>query len=99
RNSRGFSRVFGHAVRLRHLTAWAKSREAGAQCLSFGRRLRAAYGARPPRLLVAVDALSALVTLLRFDRQGRDGSRLEALDRDWLAGLFAVAVCAVLDAR
>src|SRR5262249_54504042 len=36
---------------------------------------------------------------LRFDRQGRDGSCLKALDRDWLAGLLAEPVRTVLDAR
>src|SRR5262249_5671698 len=49
--------------------------------------------------LVAVDALAALVALLRFDRQGRDGACLKALDRDWLAGLLAEPGRAVLDAR
>src|SRR5258707_12042438 len=49
--------------------------------------------------LVPVDALAALVALLRFDRQGREGPCLKALDRDWLAGLLAEAVRAVLDAR
>src|SRR6266478_5418921 len=49
--------------------------------------------------LVAVDALAALVAFLRFDRHGRDGSCLKALDRDRFAGLFAEAVRAVLDAR
>src|SRR5215467_6618464 len=51
------------------------------------------------RSLVAVDALAAFVALLRFDRQGRDGSCLKALDRDWLAGLLAEPVRTVLDAR
>jgi hypothetical protein len=45
-----------------------------------------------------VDALAALVTLLGLQRQGRDGPGVEAGDADRLAGLFAVAVGAVLDA-
>jgi len=49
--------------------------------------------------LVAVDAFAALVALLRFDRQGCDRSRFKALDRDWLTRLFAISVCAILDAR
>src|SRR5580658_5813898 len=53
----------------------------------------------PRRLIVAVDALAALVALLGLDRQRRDRPRLEPLDRDRLAGLFAIAVGAVLDAR
>src|SRR5262245_10861256 len=50
-------------------------------------------------LVVAIDALAPLVTLLRLDRQRRDRTRLEAAQRDRLAGLLAIAVGAVVDAR
>src|SRR5438874_7914318 len=49
--------------------------------------------------LVAIDALPALVTLLRLDRERRDRARLEPLERDRLAGLLAIAVGAVVDAE
>ena len=48
--------------------------------------------------IVAVDLLATLVSLLRFDRQRGDRARVEAFERDGLAGLFAVAVSAFLDA-
>src|SRR5580658_5009314 len=51
------------------------------------------------RLIVAIDALAAFVALLRLDRQRRDRACFEPLDRDRLAGLLAIAVGAVLDAR
>src|SRR5580704_6858356 len=50
-------------------------------------------------LVVAIDALAALMALLRLDRQRRDRARFEPLDRDRLASLLAIAVGAVLDAR
>src|SRR6185369_14666578 len=49
--------------------------------------------------LFAVELLLELAALLRLDRQRRGRSRDEALDADRLAGLLAVAVAAVLDAR
>src|SRR5690606_8229504 len=48
---------------------------------------------------VAVDALAALVTLLRLDTQGGDRPGIEPLQADWLAGFLAVAVSAVFDAH
>src|SRR5262249_47605838 len=48
--------------------------------------------------LVAIDTLAALVAFLRLDRERGNGARLEPLERDWLAGLFAVAVGAVVEA-
>src|SRR5215472_5745841 len=53
---------------------------------------------RPEGLIVAVDALAPLVALLGFDRQSRNGPRFEAFERDRLAGFFAIAVSAILDA-
>src|SRR5580704_4190277 len=48
-------------------------------------------------LIVAIDALAALVTFLRFDGKRGDRARLEPLDRDRLSGFLAVAVGAVFD--
>src|SRR3954447_7804293 len=48
-------------------------------------------------LFVAVDLLAFLVALLRLHRERRDGPGLEALQRDWLAGVLAIAVGVVLD--
>ena len=48
--------------------------------------------------VVAIDFLAALVALLRFDRQGRDRTRVEPLQRDRLAGFLAIAVSAFIDA-
>src|SRR3546814_2398941 len=60
---------------------------------------------RPFRMLpcrqvsvVAVGALHALVPLLGFDGEGGDRPRLEAAQRDRLAGFLAVAVRIFLDA-
>ena len=50
-------------------------------------------------LNVAIHALAPLVALLRLDRERGDRPRLEPAQRDWLAGLLAVAVGAVVDAR
>src|SRR5215203_7494936 len=49
------------------------------------------------RTLIAAGALEALVALLRFDRQGSDRAGFQALQRDRLAGLLAVAVGAFVD--
>src|SRR5262249_60226021 len=43
-------------------------------------------------------AAAPLVTLLGRDGEGGNRSRLEPLERDRLAGLFAIAVGAVVDA-
>src|SRR5215510_9457795 len=48
--------------------------------------------------VVLVDALAPLVPLLCLDRQRGDRARLQPLERDRLAGLFAIAVGAVFDA-
>jgi flagellar L-ring protein precursor FlgH len=47
--------------------------------------------------IVAINLLAPFVTLLRLDRQRRDRARIEPLQADRLAGLFAIAVGAVLD--
>ena len=44
-----------------------------------------------------MDALAALVALLGFQAEGGDGTGLQAGQADGLAGLFAIAVRAVLD--
>src|SRR3569833_714713 len=49
--------------------------------------------------VVAIDALAPLMALLGFDRQGGDRTRLETAQRNRLAGLLAIAVSAVVDAR
>src|SRR5262245_42858362 len=48
-------------------------------------------------LLVPVNLLALLVALLGFHRKRRDRTGLEALQRDRLAGLLAIAVGVVLD--
>src|SRR4029079_15217742 len=53
---------------------------------------------RQPVLLVAIDFFALLVALLRLDRQGRDRAGFEALERNRLAGLLAIAVGVILDA-
>src|SRR5215469_8230078 len=52
----------------------------------------------PERLFVAIDLLALLVALLRFDRECGDRAGFEALQRDRLARLLAIAVGVVLDA-
>src|ERR1700704_1361850 len=51
------------------------------------------------RSILAVDAFAALVALLRLDRESGDGTGIQPLQADRLAGFFAIAVLAVLDAR
>src|SRR3954447_25841558 len=48
-------------------------------------------------LFVAIDLLALLVALLRFHRERRDGTGLEPLQRNRLAGILAIAVGVVLD--
>ncbi len=48
--------------------------------------------------IVAVDALAALVALLRFEAQGGHRPRVEALHANRLACFLAITVGAVLDA-
>src|SRR5437764_7313093 len=52
---------------------------------------------RSPVSFVAKDALAPFVTLLRLDRERGDRARVQPLERDRLAGLFAIAVGAVLE--
>ena len=61
---------------------------------------RAAFLFKPASFasIVAIDLLAALVALLRLDRQRGDRAGVEALQRDRLAGLLAIAVGAFLDA-
>src|SRR6516225_6986254 len=49
------------------------------------------------RSIVAVDALAPLVAFLGLNRQGCYRPSFEALERDRLAGFFAIAISAVLD--
>ena len=42
--------------------------------------------------VVAIDLLATLVALLRLDRQRRNRTRVEPLQRDRLPGLLAIAV-------
>ncbi len=62
------------------------------------RVIRQLCAVRGGHLLVAVDALAALVAFLRLDRQSGDRAGFEPLEGDRLAGLLAIAVGAVLDA-
>ena len=55
--------------------------------------------AEAPRLIVAINAFSLLVTLLRFHREGRDRACFQSTQRDRFAGLLAKTVGAVVDAR
>src|SRR4051812_15208411 len=50
-------------------------------------------------LIVPVNALVSLVTLLRLEREGCGGAGLQSLQGDRIAGLFAIAVGALVDAR
>src|SRR5579884_1497028 len=50
-----------------------------------------------PRSVVPVDAFAALVTLLRFNGQRGDRPRIEALQRDRLAGFLAITIGAVVE--
>lgn len=49
-------------------------------------------------LFVAINLLALLVALLRLDRQRCDGTRFQPLQRDGLAGFFAIPVGIVVDA-
>src|SRR5437016_1212578 len=53
---------------------------------------------RSDRLVVARDALDALVMLLRLQRHRRHRPRLEPRQRDRLAGHFAIAIFAFVEA-
>src|SRR5262245_44127656 len=58
-----------------------------------------AQHARTRLSVVLVNTLAPLVALLRLDGERGDWTRLEPLERDRLAGLFAIAVGAIVDAR
>ena len=73
----------------------AESDAAPAAALSFASMSQKT--SRRRLSVVPVDALVALVTLLRLERQGGDRAGLQALDGDGLAGLLAIAVGAVVD--
>ena len=47
------------------------------------------------RSVVAIDPLIALMPLLRLERQGGDGTRLEPTQRNRLTGLLAIAIAAI----
>src|SRR5271154_3307893 len=49
--------------------------------------------------LVAINSLAPLVPFLRLDREGRNRPRVETSERDCIAGLDAIAIRAVVDAR
>src|SRR5258705_2985268 len=49
--------------------------------------------------VVAIDAFAPFVALLGLDRQRRDRTGFETAQRDRFAGLFAIAVGAIVDAR
>ena len=61
-------------------------------------RIREASCHQAPHSLVAIDLLALFVALLRFHGKGRDRPGFETLERDRLAGLFAIAVGIVVDA-
>ena len=48
--------------------------------------------------LVAINPLAPFVALLRLDRESRDRTRVEAPERDGIAGFDAIAVRTLLDA-
>lgn len=50
------------------------------------------------RSVFAIDAFAPFVTLLCFQRQRGDGTRIQSLQADRLSGLLAVSVAAILDA-
>ena len=72
----------------------ARDRALSRHDLRFSDR---AAASRVAALFVAVDALAPLVALLRFDAQGRDRPRVEALQADRFARLLAIAVGAVVE--
>ena len=49
--------------------------------------------------VVAVDPLAALMAFLRFNRKGGDGAGIQPFQCDRFAGLLAIAVSALLNAR
>src|SRR3954451_15521050 len=49
------------------------------------------------RSIVPVNPLAPLMALLGLDREGGNWTGLQALDRDRLAGLFAIAVGSIVD--
>src|SRR5262249_5741231 len=52
----------------------------------------------PPISIVAVDAFTPFVALLRLDRERGDRARFKPLQGNRLAGLLAVAVGTIVDA-
>jgi hypothetical protein len=48
-------------------------------------------------LVVAVDALTALMALLRFKAQGGDGPRIQTFHADWFAGFLAITIASIFD--
>src|SRR5665213_448765 len=52
---------------------------------------------RKTELVVLVNFLAALVAFLRFDGEGRDRARIEPLEQNGFAGLFAKSVRAVVE--
>ena len=57
--------------------------------------IRSYYGRQPS--VVAVHPFAALVPFLRLERQRRDRTRVEPLERDRLARHLAIAVFAIVD--
>src|SRR5947209_15631074 len=62
----------------------------------YSERRRVTSGARSS--IVARDPLDPLVLLLRFERHDRDRPGFEAAERDGLAGHFAIAIFAFVEA-
>src|ERR1700681_148500 len=71
------------------------------RCAYYALRGTRADGTRHGRTnsLFPITPLAALVAFLPLHRQGRDRPRFQAPDRNRLAGLLAIAIGAVLDAR
>src|SRR5690606_35045803 len=67
--------------------------------MRLGRAAVRSSQAEPPvkTSVVAVDPLTTFVTLLRLDRQSGGRAGLKASQADRLAGVFAIAIGAVLD--
>src|SRR5437667_5387777 len=71
---------------------WPSARSAQARSNMWRKPSIQILGEVTRALLVAVDALTTLVTLLRLDREGGNRARFQSLERDRLPGLLTVAV-------
>ena len=87
----------GRPARIQSRSLQECGRGVRAPAPSFKQRGKSSTPSRLEGSIVPIDLLATLMAFLRFDRQRRDRARVETLQRNRLAGLFAEAVRAVFD--